>query len=569
MDNNTSWFETFSQSDAYALLQRRPVAYFCAEYALQMNLPLYAGGLGVLAGDYIEEAADRRFPMVAVGLYYREGYVYQQVNENGEITEASNYLYPQETLLEPVFDQQNRRITVKVPIGERDVVVQAWKVIIQNVTLYLLDTTSEENTPDDQEITNRLYVSDKEFRLKQEIILGIGGLRMLEALHIHPAIYHMNEGHSALLSLELIRHEMQERKLPFLDGKNIAKDKIVFTNHTLVAGGNDTFNVDLVSLLLSRYAEKELQIPVKEIIEIGRVQDSSTFSMMLCSLHMAGKANAVSIPHAKYASQIWPEYQMVPITNGVHMASWNLIRDPDNLWKSHQENKKILLEKIKEETGSQWDEHTLLVGWARRMVKYKRPLALFEDIDALTALAKDADRQIRFVIAGEAHPTDTEGLEMIKMIRQKIKEELHGIVVYLPNYSLPLAHLLISGCDVWLNTPVVGSEACGTSGMKALLNGCLPLSTKDGWVGEFEMFGIGWLLDTDNISQSILRTLKNQILPMYYTRAHEIPVDWGKNMRNGRELILKKYTTARMLRDYIQKVYVPMMQALQEKKMLR
>ncbi len=539
------WFKKFVVSSDAFFMKEHPIVYFCAEYALADSLPLYAGGLGILAGDMLREAAEQGLPFIAVGLYYHEGFLLQN---SGRISPTN---------LTPVVDKQNNRIILTIPMQEGFVSVQAWSLQMGSVMVYLLDTYLPQNTEENKRITDQLYVSSKEIRLKQEIVLGLGGLRLLEALSIAPIGYHLNEGHSALLALEIARYEMKKHKRTFLEELDNTKQHIFFTNHTLVAAGNDTFSADLVSALLAGFA-KELQVPVSEIMKLGLVAGSNIFSMTLLALRMAGKINAVSHLHAKKAQETWKEYPMLPITNGIHVKTWDRIETKDTIWEKHQQNKRTLLQFIQSKTGEKWDENILLLGWARRIVGYKRPLALFDNLQQFKEIATTSGRQVKVVIAGVPHESDAEGLAILAQIKKLVTEELKGTVVYLSEYTMSSAKLLVAGCDVWLNTPVVGFEACGTSGMKAALNGVLPCSTTDGWVAEAELYGVGWRLQSETVSEDILHVLQNQIIPLYYTRSDTgIPQQWITMMQNARDMVLNQFTTTTMLRKYIEAFYLP------------
>ena len=431
----------------------------------------------------------------------------------------------------------------------------------------------------------------------------MGGLRFLEALGIHPSIYHLNEGHSAFLALEIIRHEMTERMIGFDHALDLARRHVVFTNHTLVPAGQDVFSNDLVAANLIKYAE-ELAIPIDRLVSLGLVQESSLFSMTMLSLRLAGKINAVSQLHARKAAEIWRDHPMEGITNGIHVVTWDKIanssehsehsenqnigksdnqkvgnekplnlRHSENLtlrsseysefsdiWQAHQHNKQLLLDKIRQTTGQSWPDDCLLLGWSRRFVGYKRPLSLFFDPVRLKTICTHPGRPVRLIISGNAHPGDAEGEKLLDhLVRSLLSEAgqetpgLRDIVAYLPNYGFDLAQLLTSGCDVWLNTPVVGFEACGTSGMKAALNGVLPISTKDGWMAEIDPLGIGWIIDSDKVSDSLYQTLEHQVIPLYFDHRQE----WIKNMASARQLILKHFTTARVLKEYTERLYLP------------
>jgi len=531
--------------------ETRPIAYFCAEYALDDNLHIYAGGLGVLAGDYVREAGDQGLSLVAVGLYYGEGFIHKELTNEGQVVDLHETKSPEQVGLEAVKDEKNEWIEVKVPIGGRIVKVRAWLWSYKSVKVYLLDTKVEGNNEQDTHITDALYTVDKETRFKQEMVLGIGGLRMLLMIGHHPLHYHLNEGHSALLIFELIHHEMESRGMTFEEARSLVRERVLFTNHTLIAAGNDLFSNDLVALQLAKYAQ-EIEIPVKQLVDLGLVQQSSSFSMTILAMRAAGKINAVSKLHAVRAKEIWADHPMVPITNGIHILTWDKIGSSD-IWTKHKENKRELIKLIEKQAGVVWDEKTILLGWARRIVNYKRPLAILERLKQFNEMARDENRPVRIVFAGIAHPADEDGQEILEELQYRLNSDLKGIAVYLPHYGLELAKVMTAGCDVWMNTPVVGFEACGTSGMKAALNGVLPLSTRDGWMAEIEMLGIGWGVPDNNLTEEILETLKNQILPLYYDQNDlGIPGKWVEMMRGARELILNEFSMKRALSQYLE-----------------
>jgi glucan phosphorylase len=485
--------------------------------------------------------------MVAVGLYYRVGY------------RPGEPISPESVGLEPVLGKEGEPIVVRVPVEDRVVQARAWKWKRAALDVLLLDTDLEANTPTDRRITDRLYVDDKQTRLKQQIVLGIGGLRLLEALDIHPSVYHLNEGHSAMLTLELVRHQMLERGLGFDEAKQFARRRTVLTNHTLVPAGNETFNNDLAATVLARYGE-ELSVPVSDLVKLGLVQESSIFSMTMLAFRMSAIINSVSKLHAKKAKEIWTDHPMAAVTNGIHVPTWDRVKADVSahgaFWKIHQERKRELLGHIEAETGRKWDEDALLLGWARRIVRYKRPTALLEDAKRFAAMARNADRPVRVVFAGNPHPSDEEGTALQKELRALIDGELSDVACYLPRYDLATSPLLIGGCDVWLNTPVVGFEACGTSGMKAALNGGLPCSTRDGWVAEVELYRVGWALQSERVGADLLDVIERDIAPMYYSREDDgVPALWEEHMRNARAMALNQFSATRMLRGYIETLY--------------
>lgn len=550
--SNETWFQHFQQSKHYSFLQKRPVAYFCIEYALSDAFPTYAGGLGVLAGDYVREMADQKVPSIAIGLYYQSKFGAIDVLENPK--NPLTTFHPEKHSLIKVEDSNGKPLLISVPIHNRNVYAKVWLWNKGTIPVYLLDTNVPENTNEDRTIGYKLYDSNKETRLKQEIVLGIGGYRLLKALGIQPSIYHMNEGHSALLGLEILAHEMKKRNIGFHDALHYTKHHIVFTNHTLLPAGNEIFNLDLFTYVLSSYASS-IEIPVTDISALGMIHDSSSFSMSLFALRMAGKINAVSRLHAKEAEKVWTGFPIEYITNGIHIPTWDAYKDnPSDFPVSHKTNKKNLLDFIHKKTGLSWKEDALLIGWARRIVRYKRPLAIFDNIQRLQHLI--AKKPLRILIAGIAHQGDNDGREMMQEIQNVISNNFAGTAYYIPEYNKTIATMVTRSCDIWLNTPVVGSEACGTSAMKASLNGVLPCTTKDGWIDEIDATQIGWLIDSETIQESLLDTLENDVIPAYYSANRE---EWETFRRNGRTLILDKFSTTRMIKEYFEKIYLPVL----------
>ena len=535
-----------------------PIAYFCAEYALTADLQIYAGGLGVLAGDLLREADDQSFPMIAVGLYYEDGYeTPHQVNEKGSIDVPHVHASPKDYGLSELLEAETQTpILVDIPIQDKTIKAKVWKWSAGKIPLYLLNTNVEENSEEDRKITDHLYVKDRETRFKQAIVLGIGGVRLLDRLQIQPSIYHMNEGFASLLCLELVKKEMSTRHIGFDEAKKNAAQKVVYTNHTLVTAGHDNYEASLLNVNLAKYVT-ELGIPIDQILRTGSPENSTVFSSTLFAMRMAGKINAVSRIHSKKAAEIWPSNPMTPITNGIHLGSWDALAE-SNIWQSHIENKKVLLQKISSVTGNKWNEAVFIIGWARRLVSYKRPLALFEDIEHLKKIL--SEKNARIVISGTLHPGDAESQNILGDFRNILGDKLKGYAVFLPDYNLSLARIMVAGCDIWLNTPIIGFEACGTSGMKAALNGVLPVSTRDGWMDEIDLYGIGWQIDDNKINESILNTLEQKVIPLYFDRDQNgIPQKWIVNMINARKLIIERFSTKRMLQDYIDQLYLPLL----------
>ncbi len=517
---------------------QNPVAYFSAEYALSDPGPAYAGGLGVLAADFVYAASKTKFPLVCVGLHY------------GSSAKVPGLTQVTSIQLEP--------LVVTVPIHDHNVFVTAWKKELDGVTIYFLDTNLPLNSVSDQKITESLYAPDKEVRLKQEMILGIGGTRFLLAMGIHPALYHANEGHSGLLAYELIYHEMTHRQIDFPTAVKMAQRRLVFTNHTLVPAGDEVFSNDLVSTLLTKYSQ-DTQIPVVDLVSLGLVKDSSLFSLTILCLRLSCAANAVSKLHATKTKETWTEHPMIQITNGIYLPRWDKIGsdNPVDFWPRHQKNKQLLLDHIQKQTGVVWDKDVLLAGWARRLVSYKRPLTVLEEVESLLSLAR-SDTPLRIVFSGKIPEHDPESHKFLEQIQKYSQEELKDIIVFLPFYDLNVAQLLTAGCDIWLNTPTVGFEACGTSGMKASLNGVLPVSTRDGWVDEVDLFGSGWILDATQMSSDLMSQLRERILPMYYEHQKN-PTNsaWTSHMQNSRKMILDNFDMQKVVQKYIDLMYLP------------
>jgi starch phosphorylase len=542
--SNTAWFESFKQSEPYSKLKQNPIAYFCAEFALVENLPSYAGGLGILAGDYVLETAEQDFPLVGIGLYYQKS----QNNQN-ETSEPDGTKFTLE-LLKSGPD----KLLITIPIEDRDVQAQVWKWQKKNSCVYFLDTNINENTPTDRLITEQLYAEDREIRLKQELILGIGGVRLLQKLQIFPSVYHLNEGHSAFLIIELLGQEVK-------NGLNIGeaftkiKERLIFTNHTLVLEGQEMFTPEALTRNTRKLCQ-ELNLDILNIIEKGRAKsEDNMFSMTTLALNSARLTNAVSRIHGEKARELWSQYPIIHITNGIFIPRWDRIKSED-IVAEHMKNEENLLKIIRQTHGEHWKKEALLVGWSRRFVPYKRPLALLEDVSKLEEILKLFKNKIHFVYSAPLDDNDVNKNEFLKKIAELMNGELKGFLTFIPHYNIKVAEAMVAGCDVWLNTPIVGREACGTSGMKAALNGTIPVSTNDGWVCEIPLNDFGWLINDQNITTDLLEKLKNEIIPTYETFLHnKLSSDWLDKMKKSRNLILTDFSTARMLREYIEKMY--------------
>lgn len=555
-------------------LGQHPIAYMSAEFGLDDRLPIYSGGLGILAGDIVRGANDMELPFVAVGLLYKEGYFKQVIDERGQ-TEEYPLLDTASAPISLVVNSHGESIKVTIPVGEHLLHFQIWEYEQGDIPVYLLDTDVAENTPEHRLITRRLYGGDKETRILQELVLGIGGVRTLESLHIHPSLFHLNEGHSAFAIFEISYHYMEEYNMKFAEAYEYARNKIVFTNHTLVPAGNEMFQTDLVSKYLKGYCE-DLNLAMDYLLEKGKVADKpDKFSMSNLASNMAVRMNAVSKLHAEMAKEFWPNKKLLGITNGVHMPSWvsadlkaqapdfniEAINDLPHyaLWRLHEMAKFRLRDEVKYRTGKEINLDAMIVTWARRFASYKRPETLFEDIVRLKDIIFHAHKPVQFLMAGKAHPADAIGHQIIKNIIDAIHENgLENNFIFIPDYNMKLADVLVSGSDVWLNTPIYGKEASGTSGMKAAANGVLQCSVSDGWVAEVNLNGVGWELDAKDPAEHVYSLLEGEITDLYYKRnSDDVPEEWVQQMKKTIGMVWDDFSARRMVEDYIDVLYRP------------
>ncbi len=541
------------------------VAYFCMEFALDDEYGIYSGGLGVLAGDMLHQASDSGARLAGIGLAYALTYK-QKLAADGKQVEEDIPIDPTANGLVKITDEEDNPIEVAVPIQDRQVKIQAWIKKVGQVSIILLDTNIPDNSTTDQHITNQLYIGDREHRLLQEIVLGIGGVRMLRAMGLEPDIYHMNEGHSAFLSLEVAHYfKRHQPDIDFATALKKCNQKVVFTNHTLVAAGRDVFSFDLVSTYLLQYAQ-EIEVPIEQIIKMGKIEDTSLFSMNMLALRNACRTNAVSQYHAQKAKEIWTNHPLIPITNGIHVPRWisphkKFLLESDTpaekkLWLAHQQDKTELIEYVEKQTQKTIPQEALIISWARRFVSYKRPLVLFWQLYQLKHIIDSSPVPVHFLFGGKLHPHNEEGKElMAQVVNLSKSDKFKDNLTFIPNYNLEVARYLVRGSDVWLNTPIEGYEACGTSGMKAALNGVLQCSTNDGWMREVDWNETGWILDTDHISESLYDTIEKQIIPLFTDRQDDYPAQWVKRMIKSNQIVKKDYSAERMLNDYYSQLY--------------
>jgi starch phosphorylase len=539
---------------------QHPIAYFCAEFGLSHDLPLYAGGLGILAGDTVKQAADSNVPMVALGLLYRGCGNQAQVDEQGLQYEVDVDVDPVTLGYEHVYSADNQPLFVNIHLTNNNVWARVWKKSFGQVVLYLLDTDTDQNDANDRKIACAIYNGSEEEQLMQQMVLGIGGVKVLKALGVEPSVYHVNEGRPAFLFWQLIRGFMDNDHLPYEEARAKAQSLIVYTNHTLVRAGNNSFDVDLLKANATYYAHK-MGVTIEQLLAPGFDPSTGAFSMTQFALNISKKASAVSQVHYELSKTLWPEYDWVGITNGIHAPTWQdeTIKQADlsgdQLWWNHLELKKKLATYVGEKTGSHYDPNRLVIGWARRIATYKRPNAIFEDIQRIKAILMHTDRPVQFLLSGKAHARDITAKQLLADMIHLMKQELEGHAVFIPNYNMDVANHLVKGVDVWLNTPIYGEEASGTSGMKAIANGVLQLTVEDGWAAEVEWHDLGWSLDSNHLAPTLYLRLEKDVVPLYYDKDQNgVPQGWLSRMKKTLELS-KRFTTQRMLDEYMRLLY--------------
>ncbi|MDO5561165.1 MAG: alpha-glucan family phosphorylase [bacterium] len=539
----------------------KPVAYFSAEFAIHNGLPVYAGGLGVLAGDILKEADDLGINMVGVGLLYRGEEARQHITQEGNQEEKNFDYTPEKEGLELIRDATGQPLFIKVHLTQVDVWLQIWQYKFKNtVTLYLLDPDNPYNHSHERRLAYALYAGTQEEIIKQQLVLGIGGVKALKALGMTPALYHVNEGRPSFLHWQVIRSIMDDKNIGYKAARKYATEKTVYTNHTVVAAGNQTYDLDLMKAYTKYYAEK-MGIRVEELLKDG-VDKQGRFDVTLFALNTSCRASSVSLPHYKICKKNWPKYHWVNVTNGVHFPTWHDERIKDDLsnedlWRLHLEDKKQTEKIIHQRTGYTYDPEKLVITWARRFATYKQPDLLFRDINRLQAIALSTNRPVQILVAGKAHVFDQNGKRMIREIIGYMSQELRGNALFIPDYNMEMGAALTRGSDIWLNTPRKGEEASGTSGMKCISNGVLQVSTHDGWAEEVDWSDedMGWQLDSKDLQESLLSTLEEKVIPLYYQRDEkDLPTKWLRMMKNSIKLS-PQYSAKRMMEDYCTKLY--------------
>ena len=606
------------------------IAYFSAEYGIDEILPIYSGGLGILSGDHLKSASDLGIPLIGIGLLYKNGYFHQVINWEGK--QESTYIDIDLSNLPiiPVKDENGEPLIINSRIQRKRLYLKVWQINVGRIKLYLLDSDIEQNEDQElKEITKRLYGGDQEMRIKQEIVLGMGGTNLIKTLGLKPTVYHMNEGHSAFMLLELIKDIVEEKKVSFNIARDIVTSKTVFTTHTPVPAGNDIFPIELVEKYFKNFWTR-MGIGREEFLKLGMAPSeelTSGFNMGILALKIAGKKNGVSKLHGAVSrelfSDVWPEIAsnespITHVTNGIHTCSWlapkvkelyneylapywqdnihlnstweKIDSIPDEkLWQVHYDRKQKLIKLVKENTikrlrrnGMQYEEimeivselnpNALTIGFARRFATYKRATLIFRDLERITEILNNKNMPVQIIFAGKAHPRDIEGQNLIKYIHEiSMKPQFKGKIFLLEDYDISIARYLVSGVDVWLNNPRRPMEASGTSGQKASINGVLNFSVLDGWWVEGYNEENGWIigknkeydsyeLQDNEDCQDIYNTLENKIIPIYYEKREEEKYSkkWLKLMKNSIKSTGGMYSTARMLVDYTEKLYMPL-----------
>ncbi|MDJ1369777.1 alpha-glucan family phosphorylase [Gulosibacter molinativorax] len=630
-------FESYCEQDRWFKKQtsggedaKTTVAYFSMEFGVHQSLPIYSGGLGVLAGDHMKSASDLGVPIIGVGLLYTYGYFTQTLSREGWQQEHYTEHYPEDLAVTPVLDEQGEHLHVSVLYPEqREVKVAVWKADIGRVPLLLLDTNIDANPDDFRVITDRLYGGDAEHRIKQELVLGVAGLRAVQRFceitgRDEPDVIHMNEGHAGFAGIErmgqlIVAGETFETALA------VVRASTLFTTHTPVPAGIDRFDM----LLAQRYLQADEQgnsrlapgVPVARALELGKEDDPTRFNMAHLGLRLAQYANGVAKLHGAVSrsmfKDLYPNFEesevpITSITNGVHIRTWvrgpmksitsamsgnrdlttaNHWNAPDaigssELWRVRNELRKELVTRSRmlsleswENRGAQeaelgWtknilDENALTIGFARRVSTYKRLTLMLQNPERLRRILTNPERPVQFVIAGKAHPADMGGKQLLQeLVRYADEAGVRDRIIFIPDYNISMAKFLVAGSDVWLNNPIRPQEASGTSGMKAVMNGCLTLSISDGWWDEFRDDEAGWTIPSAVHADASLRDkwesqalydiLENEVVPMFYDRDEQgVPQAWVEKIRYSMSVVAPQVAAERMVRDYVTELYLP------------
>ncbi len=620
-------FDRYIHADDTWFIQKHPearnetIAYFSAEFGLHESLPIYSGGLGVLAGDHAKEASDLGLPFVAVGFIYPQGYFRQQLDHSGWQEAIYSKLNFADVPATPAVTPQGHEVVVEVELPGRTIYAKVYRLQVGRIPLFLMDTDIHPNSPQDRELSARLYGGNQEMRIAQEIVLGIGGVRALRQMGINPTVWHMNEGHSAFLVLELAREKVL-RGMEFTQAMEEVRAHAAFTTHTPVPAGNDAFPLPLMEKYFWQYWP-QLGLSREEFLEVAmQHQDwGPTFAMTVLALKLSESHNGVSKLHGHVARNMWhwlyndkspEEVPITSITNGVHTASWlapemrrlyddamgpdwerNLddtamwehVRNLPNeiMWETRTTLKRQLVTFARERTRQRhlrlgtppviWpvlDDHSLTIGFARRFATYKRATLLFKDIERIKYILNRSDRPVQIVFAGKAHPADDPGKLFIQQVYQMSQQPgFSGRIIFLEEYDMQVARMLVQGVDVWLNTPRRPHEASGTSGQKASLNGAINLSILDGWWPEAYNGKNGWAIGEEreydnqdeqdwNDAQHLYHLLEHEVVAQYYDRGTDgIPHNWIARSKEAIITIAPMFSTRRMVKDYAERLYLP------------
>ena len=615
MNRKDTWFKRTYPTE------KSTIAYFSAEFGLHESLPIYSGGLGILAGDHIKEASDLDLPLVAVGFIYPQGYFRQRLDHSGWQEALYSKMSFADIPARPAVTPDGNEVVVDVDLPGRTIYAKVYHLQVGRMTLYLLDTDIHPNSPADRYLSARLYGGDHELRVAQELVLGIGGVRALRQMGIAPAVWHMNEGHSAFLVLELAR-EYVAQGVPFMQAFDMVRDQAVFTTHTPVPAGNDAFSLDLIDKYFAKFWD-QLGISRDAFMNIAMQQQSwgPSFAMTVLALRLSEMHNGVSKLHGQVARSMWQwlypgksndEVPITSVTNGIHTSSWlaptmrNLFdrtlgadwyehldnpatwqplksSDDGEFWQARLSLKRTLVEFVRERLAQRhtrlgfppvawpmFDDTILTIGFARRFATYKRATLLFKDADRLKAILNNPERPIQMVFAGKAHPADEPGKHFIQDVYRRSQEPgFAGRIIFLEEYDMCVARALVQGVDVWLNTPRRPYEASGTSGQKASLNGIPNLSILDGWWPEAYDGTNGWAIGTeqeyDNLdaqdwddAQHLYQLLETEVAPAYYDRdASGVSARWVAIAKAAIMTCAPKFSTQRMLKEYVNRLYLP------------
>ena len=621
-----SWFERVHPNAGLTC-----VAYFSMEFGLSEALPIYSGGLGNVAGDQLKAASDLGVPIVAVGLLYQQGYFRQVIESDGSQRALYPYNDPGQMPVSPVRDADGEWIRLSIRLPGHTLWLRSWEARVGRLKLYLLDSNDHANEPAYRGITSELYGGGPELRLAQELVLGIGGWRLLQAIGIKPELCHMNEGHAAFAVLERARSLMEEHTQPFEVAMAVSRPGNLFTTHTPVEAGFDRFAPELIGRFLGKYAEEQLGIDLEQLLGLGRLNPDNqdeTFNMAYLAIRGSGAVNAVSRLHGTVSRRIfqplfpgWPgaEIPVGYVTNGVHSPTWDSVAadalwtdacgadrwrgemetlahdihrvSDEALWELRSRNRLELVRFVRERnfvelasrgatpTVSQpiFDPKILTLGFARRFATYKRPNLLLHDPDRLIRMLNNPERPVQLLVAGKAHPQDEAGQAMVQAwVRFGQRPEVRRHVVFLSDYDLALAERLVQGADVWINTPRRPWEACGTSGMKVLVNGGLNLSVLDGWWAEAYSPQVGWALGDGKEhddpgwdateAEALYDLLEREVIPAFYERDdNDLPRQWIARVRESMAQLTPRFSANRTVREYTESYYLPAAEAYNQR----